>query len=82
MVYAVRTDLGFEPCWGATGELSFSNCPFRGLAVRHPEPVCALNHALIAGLLDRVGAARLCAHLQPDPGPCRVQISVTNKAGG
>jgi predicted ArsR family transcriptional regulator len=74
-VYATLTDLGFEPRRGATGELSLGNCPFHGLAVRHPELVCGLNEALIAGLLDGLGTAGLCARLQPDPGSCCVRVS-------
>jgi len=75
--YATLTDLGFEPRRGTTGELSLGNCPFHGLAVRHPELVCGLNEALISGVLDGLGADGLCARLQPDPGSCCVRVSAT-----
>lgn len=73
--YATLTDLGFEPRRATTGELSLANCPFHGLAVRHPELVCGLNQALIGGVLDGLGADRLCARLQPDPGSCCVRVA-------
>jgi predicted ArsR family transcriptional regulator len=73
--YATLTDLGFEPRRASSGELSLGNCPFHGLAVRHPELVCGLNKALIAGLLDGLGADGLCARLQPDPSSCCVRVA-------
>jgi predicted ArsR family transcriptional regulator len=73
--YAALTDLGFEPRRDVTGELSLGNCPFHGLAMRHPELVCGLNEALISGLLDGLGAQGLCARPQPDPGSCCVRVS-------
>jgi len=79
--YATLTDLGFEPRLGTTGELSLGNCPFHGLAVRHPELVCGLNEALISGVLDGLGADGLCARLQPDPGSCCVRISAAATKG-
>lgn len=80
--YATLADLGFEPRLGTTGDLSLGNCPFHGLAVRHPELVCCLNEALITGVLDGLGANHLCARLQPDPGACCVRISAADKASG
>lgn len=79
--YATLTDLGFEPRRGTTGELSLGNCPFHGLAVRHPELVCGLNEALISGVLDGLGADGLCARLQPDPGSCCVRVSAAATKG-
>lgn len=79
--YATLADLGFEPRLEATGELSLGNCPFHGLAVRHPELVCCLNEALLTGVLDGLGAKGLHARLQPDPGACCVRISAADKAG-
>ena len=73
--YATLTDLGFEPRRATGGELSLGNCPFHGLAVRHPELVCGLNEALITGLLDGLGADGLCARLQPDPRSCCVRVA-------
>jgi predicted ArsR family transcriptional regulator len=73
--YAALADLGFEPRVDDTGEVSLGNCPFHGLAVRHPELVCGLNEALITGLLDGLGADHLCARLQPDPGSCCVRVA-------
>ena len=79
--FATLTDLGFEPRRGTTGELSLGNCPFHGLAVRHPELVCGMNAALLAGVLDGLGANGLCARLQPEPGSCCVRVSAAAAKG-
>jgi predicted ArsR family transcriptional regulator len=79
--YATLTDLGFEPRRATAGDLSLSNCPFHGLAVRHPELVCGLNEALIAGVLEGLGADGLCARLQPEPGSCCVRVSAAAAKG-
>ncbi|MGH3656823.1 MAG: helix-turn-helix transcriptional regulator [Micromonosporaceae bacterium] len=50
------------------------NCPFHALAQRQPELICAVNLALVDGLLDGLGAAQLRARLAPRPGACCVQI--------
>jgi predicted ArsR family transcriptional regulator len=79
--YATLTDLGFEPRRGTAGDLSLGNCPFHGLAVRHPELVCGLNEALITGVLEGLGADGLCARLQPEPGSCCVRVSAAAAKG-
>jgi predicted ArsR family transcriptional regulator len=68
--------LGFEPRRERDGALVLRNCPFRVLAVRQTELVCGLNHALLTGLLDGLGAGRLgiVAELAPGPGRCCVTL--------
>ena len=70
--YAALTDLGFEPRTG--DELSLGNCPFHALAQRQTALVCGLNRAFGNGLLSGLGADRLDARLQPDPGACCVRV--------
>ena len=49
---------GFEPAADQDGNLRLRNCPFRQLAVRHPDVVCAMNLALIEGVAAGIGASR------------------------
>jgi predicted ArsR family transcriptional regulator len=66
--------LGFEPYHGQE-RIILRNCPFHGLAAKHPELVCALNHAFIDGLLRGVGAAdAVSSHLVPRPDACCVEL--------
>jgi predicted ArsR family transcriptional regulator len=67
------TEQGFEPC--ATREaITLENCPFHALADEETELVCGMNLALIEGVLDGVGAAKLHAELDPAPLRCCVRI--------
>ncbi|HEX6872766.1 MAG TPA: helix-turn-helix domain-containing protein [Micromonosporaceae bacterium] len=72
---SVIETLGFEPAITAEPGLTLGNCPFHPLAARHPELVCGLNHAFLAGLLAGIGADRLQAQLSPAPGRCCVIIT-------
>jgi predicted ArsR family transcriptional regulator len=55
--------------------ITLENCPFRVLAREHPELVCGMNLALVAGLLDSVDASGLSARLDPAPGRCCVTLA-------
>jgi predicted ArsR family transcriptional regulator len=57
---------GYEP-YEDDGVLRLRNCPFHTAAQRHPEVVCAMNLALLQGLLGD-------AVLEPAPGRCCVAI--------
>jgi predicted ArsR family transcriptional regulator len=58
-----------------SGEVvTLENCPFRVLAGAHPELVCGMNLALVAGLVDSVGASGVSARLDPAPGRCCVTL--------
>lgn len=66
-------DRGYEPY--EDGEvLRLRNCPFHAAAERHPEVVCAMNLALIGGLLDGLGADAARAELEPGPRRCCVAV--------
>jgi predicted ArsR family transcriptional regulator len=64
---------GFEPSAKRDG-ITLTNCPFHVLAHEETELVCGMNLALIKGLLDGVGAAKLTAELEPAPERCCVRI--------
>lgn len=51
----VLDEFGFETQTGRDDELILKNCPFDSAAERDPEIVCALNEALVSGVLDGVG---------------------------
>jgi predicted ArsR family transcriptional regulator len=55
--------------------ITLQNCPFRVLAGEHRELVCGMNLALIAGLLDSLGASGVSARLDPAPGRCCVTLA-------
>lgn len=65
---------GYEPHPGA-GRITLRNCPFAQLATSAPDLVCTLNHDLITGLLDGLGASPpLYAALVPAQRGCCVQV--------
>ena len=65
---------GFEPDRDAPGRLRLRNCPFQPLAGQAPGLVCALNHALITGIVDGLQATTIMPTLTPRPGECCVQL--------
>jgi predicted ArsR family transcriptional regulator len=70
----VLRDRGYEPYEDDDEALRLRNCPFHVAAKRHPEVVCAMNLALIRGLLDGLGAHEVETVLEPAPGRCCVAI--------
>lgn len=56
------------------GEIRLTNCPFHRLAVSHTTTICAVNHALLQGVLEGVGDDPGRAAFQPDPPGCCVRI--------
>lgn len=79
--YRVLSDLGFSPSRPRDDVVLLGNCPFRALARRHPDLVCALNHALLAGVLTGLGAGHLVARFAPRPGACCVEIHTVADPG-
>jgi predicted ArsR family transcriptional regulator len=78
-VVSVLAEHGFEPARDAAGAIRLRNCPFHQLAADHPDVICGMNLALVAGLLDGLldglGAkGTLQAALDPRPGHCCVVI--------
>lgn len=73
-VDALLAELGYQPY--ADGRVRrLRNCPFHALADSHRDLVCGMNHALLAGVLDGAGVARLQARLDPRPGECCVALA-------
>ena len=65
---------GYEPYRGGAG-LRLRNCPFARLSHEFPVLVCAMNLALIEGLLDGMGGQPGRAVMDPAPGHCCVAIT-------
>jgi predicted ArsR family transcriptional regulator len=67
---------GFEP-HGTThseGEVVLRNCPFDSLRTESRDLICAMNLALIEGLLAGLGVEGVHARLSPRPGMCCVAL--------
>jgi predicted ArsR family transcriptional regulator len=57
--------------------MAFAHCPFRELADRHPDLVCALHQGLVEGLVDGIGRAEVVRfHPLLDRTPCQVELAV------
>jgi predicted ArsR family transcriptional regulator len=54
--------------------LVLENCPFRLLAADYRDLVCGMNRALIAGIIEGLGADELCARLEPGVHRCCVTV--------
>jgi predicted ArsR family transcriptional regulator len=65
---------GYEPQRSSQHTLRLRNCPFHTLARRAPEVVCAINQALLDGLLRGLGDQRVQAILVPRPNACCVEL--------
>jgi predicted ArsR family transcriptional regulator len=69
---AILEERGFEPRVAPEGEIRLRNCPFDSLAVDYRDTVCGMNLSLLRGALDGLGAARLEAVPDRQPGMCCV----------
>ena len=65
---------GYEPERSSQHTLRLRNCPFHTLARRAPEIVCAINQALLDGLLRGLGDQPVQAVLAPRPNACCVEL--------
>lgn len=74
---AALREHGFEPWHDQSGTIRLLNCPFRQLAVEHPDLTCGMNLALIEGITDGLGATALRPALDPGPGRCCVVIGTS-----
>jgi len=63
---------GYEPS-ECGGEIRFRNCPFHALVEEDRQTTCALNHALVEGMIERTGDDRK-AYLEPEEGFCCVRV--------
>jgi predicted ArsR family transcriptional regulator len=70
-VERVLRERGYEPDEGQPGVTLLRKCPFHAVAQRHPEVVCEMNRALLAGLVENT---EWKAVLEPAPGRCCVAL--------
>ncbi|MCU1570239.1 MAG: hypothetical protein JWR33_980 [Naasia sp.] len=73
---AALRDNGFEPVEREDG-IALGNCPFHRLARAHTEVVCALNGALLEGVLDGANDSTARVRTAPAESPCCAWISRT-----
>jgi predicted ArsR family transcriptional regulator len=79
-VNAVFAELGFDPELvrdGETRQIRLHACPFRAVAVTHPDVVCSIHLGLLRRTLAEVGAPPNSVALQPfvQPDLCLAQIA-------
>jgi predicted ArsR family transcriptional regulator len=75
--FGVLERCGYEPVAVGTDRVVLRSCPFASLAQRAPDLVCGMNHALLDGVLEGVGARGSEAVLAPAPGRCCVELRAT-----
>ena len=68
-------ELGYEP-QGDERNVRLRNCPFHDVMQAAPELVCAMNLALVEGVLTGLGGSRqVRAVFEPTPGECCVRVT-------
>ena len=67
---------GYEPVDDGPWQ-RLTNCPFHRLARSHTATICAVNHALLQGVLRGAGEDPQRAEFAPDPASCCVRIRST-----
>ena len=65
---------GYEPYRADDGTIRLRNGPCHSLAQQHRTMVCAMNEALLSGLVEGLGLEGYRADLDPIPGQCCVAI--------
>ncbi|MGH7712820.1 MAG: hypothetical protein ACREOG_16135 [Gemmatimonadaceae bacterium] len=61
------------------GEIRLRNCPFHYLASEHRQLVCAMNLALIEGVVAGLNVPGVRPVLDPKPGMCCVALRLGEK---
>lgn len=84
---AALEDIGFAPDIVAEGggyRLRLHQCPFREVAERHQDVVCALHLGLMRGVLEQLRAPVTADRLQPfaEPSVCIADLTVANSGAG
>lgn len=84
-ISGVFAELGFEPDVVPDGDgarIRLHRCPFRAVAVEHPEVVCSLHLGLLRGLLAGTGASAAVTGLEPFVGPhlCVAHVAASETA--
>jgi predicted ArsR family transcriptional regulator len=74
VVVEALEQLGYEPDRRDQRTVLLRTCPFRILARRSPEVVCAVNRSLLEGMLRGLGDQRVEAVLAPWPDTCCVEL--------
>jgi predicted ArsR family transcriptional regulator len=74
-VEAVLETVGFEPYRANGGELRARNCPFAPLSKRFTPVVCGVGQALVAGVIEGVGADHLGVSREEHADRCCVVVS-------
>lgn len=74
----VLVDCGFEPA-RVDAEVRLTNCPFEAIVEECRPLVCAMNLALVRGVLMGTGARAARAELRPRPGSCCVIVQLTTR---
>ncbi|MBQ0994820.1 helix-turn-helix domain-containing protein [Micromonospora sp. H61] len=79
-VNAVFAELGFEPDLVRDGdslEIRLHACPFRAVAIKHPDVVCSMHRGLLRRALADVDAPPAAVSLQPfvQPHLCLARIT-------
>lgn len=83
-VGALFAELGFEPELAHEGDdlqLRLHACPFRAVALEHPEVVCSMHLGLLRGALDELGAPATTSSLAPFVQPHLCVARITPAAG-
>ncbi|MDP9341605.1 MAG: hypothetical protein M3Q23_05770 [Actinomycetota bacterium] len=73
-VFEVLYGLGFEP-ERHERRILLRNCPFHELLDEHRHLVCAMNHSLLLGLVDGLGAEGVTARPWTEEGYCCVEVA-------
>jgi predicted ArsR family transcriptional regulator len=68
---------------GSAATVAFTHCPFRELAERHPDVVCALHQGLVEGFVegyvDAADDVRVeTFHPLTDRTPCQVELELSS----
>jgi predicted ArsR family transcriptional regulator len=86
-VVGLFATMGFQseivPDRGDGAQIKLHHCPFRTVAVQHPEVVCSLHLGMIRATLSESGAPAAATGLEPfvEPNLCIVNISVVATTG-
>ncbi|HEY3688029.1 MAG TPA: helix-turn-helix domain-containing protein [Streptosporangiaceae bacterium] len=67
---------GYEP-YDDGADIRLRNCPFHRLAADQPVVACAMNLALLEGLLDGIGGTGRTARMDARPGDCCVALAAS-----
>jgi predicted ArsR family transcriptional regulator len=73
-VVAALRERGYEPYEDDGGVLRLRNCPFHELAQQNPGVVCAMNLALLEGLLAGLDTNDYSPSLEIEPGRCCIVL--------